>query len=332
MSKRKSGNRILTMSTIEDVINLIHLSKKIIVVSGAGISVSCGIPDFRSKDVGIYYNLDIQEYNIPSAELLFDLQYFLIDPLPFYKFSKFLVPNDEILPSLSHKFIKLLDTRHKLLRNYTQNIDMLERKVGIAKSKLLECHGSMSKFKCTKCKKNMKLENVIDSINKSEVCYCKCGEFLKPNITFFGEEIPNEFHKAFKLDLPQCDLILVIGTSLKVGGSVQKLLLEANSSIPQILINREIVQHPNKLGKGFDAVLLGDCDSTLSYISSYLNWSNVLGDFESSQLSFQWEKVCENTFKITNKSFLSLDHNDAELLNLAKPVKVSKSKRHKSSQ
>ena len=128
-------------STLSHVVDAIKKSKKIIVITGAGISVSSGIPDFRSKDIGLYNTLDCELYNIPSAELLFDYEFFRIDAEPFYKFAGKLVPDDNLKPSPCHKFIASLEARGKLLRNYTQNVDGLERKAGI--SRVIECHGSM---------------------------------------------------------------------------------------------------------------------------------------------------------------------------------------------
>lgn len=94
--------------TIESVVEAIRHARRILVITGAGISVSCGIPDFRSKDHGIYNTLNCQEYDIPSPELLFDLEFFMIDPLPFYKFSRVLVPKMDITPSICHDFIATL--------------------------------------------------------------------------------------------------------------------------------------------------------------------------------------------------------------------------------
>lgn len=130
-----------SVKTVQHVIDVIKKSKKIIVITGAGISVSSGIPDFRSKDVGLYNTLDCDLYNIPSAELLFDYEFFRIDAEPFYKFASKLIPDENIRPSPCHNFIAGLEARGKLLRNYTQNVDGLERKAGI--SRVIECHGSM---------------------------------------------------------------------------------------------------------------------------------------------------------------------------------------------
>ena len=113
---------------VDDVLEVIKRSKKIVVVTGAGVSVSCGIPDFRSKESGLYNTLNCAEFGIPSAELLFDLDFFQIDAEPFYRFAPTLLPQEEMMPSFCHRFISLLESKKKLLRNYTQNVDGLEKK------------------------------------------------------------------------------------------------------------------------------------------------------------------------------------------------------------
>ena len=79
--------------------------RRILVMTGAGISVSAGIPDFRSPGTGVYDNL--KEYNLPRPEAIFTLDYFLEKPEPFYKFAQHLdVENYNATPT--HYFIKLL--------------------------------------------------------------------------------------------------------------------------------------------------------------------------------------------------------------------------------
>lgn len=97
-------------------------------MTGAGISVSAGIPDFRTPGSGLYSNL--QEYDLPYPEAIFTLDYFVKKPEPFYKFmTHFDLKNYEATPT--HYFIKMLHDKGILLKNMTQNIDNLEEKTGI---------------------------------------------------------------------------------------------------------------------------------------------------------------------------------------------------------
>ena len=228
--------KLHTFSTVDHVIEAFLKCKRILVVTGAGISVKCGIPDFRSSD-GLYNTLDCDEIGIPSAELLFDYEYFKIEPEPFYRYAKMLLPRKDVIPSLCHSFIRTLECRKKLLRNYTQNVDGIEKIAGISTDKAIQCHGSMSSFSCMKCKKRKPLDYVINSIILGNVPTCDgkfcCGVF-KPEIVFFGESLPTTFFKALSKDYLKCDMLVVIGTSLKVGGSVSEILKAVRCDIPQV--------------------------------------------------------------------------------------------------
>ncbi|KTF88518.1 hypothetical protein cypCar_00038928 [Cyprinus carpio] len=134
--KRKDVN------TLEDVVRLLKERRKILVLTGAGVSVSCGIPDFRSRD-GIYARLAVDFPDLPDPQAMFDIDYFRRDPRPFFKFAK-VVPH------------------------------------------------------CPRC--------------PADVPYA----IMKPDIVFFGENLPEFFHRAMKQDKDEVDLLIVIGSSLKV--------------------------------------------------------------------------------------------------------------------
>ena len=103
--------------------------EKIVVLTGAGISVSAGIPDFRSPGSGIYANL--QKYKLSRPEELFTLKYFFEYPHVFYDFAKeFDLENYE--PTPTHYFIRMLELKGLLHLNLTQNIDNLEEKTGLS--------------------------------------------------------------------------------------------------------------------------------------------------------------------------------------------------------
>eukprot|EP01083_Nonionella_stella_P221332 790852_1 len=122
------------INTIEQVIELIEKSSNILVLTGAGISCSAGIPDFRSEN-GLYSTLK-DRFNLDDPTTMFDMNYFLKDPSLFYSFGGDICPGFDdskikYYPTPTHYFIKLLELKGKLLRNYTQNIDTLEYRAGI---------------------------------------------------------------------------------------------------------------------------------------------------------------------------------------------------------
>jgi len=103
--------------------------KRIVCMTGAGISVSAGIPDFRSPGTGIYDNL--KEYNLDSPQDLFSLPFFKKNPQPFVTFVKNF-DMEGVVPTSTHYFVRLLQDKGLLHKYLTQNIDDLESIAGIS--------------------------------------------------------------------------------------------------------------------------------------------------------------------------------------------------------
>ncbi|XP_050831687.1 NAD-dependent protein deacetylase sirtuin-3, mitochondrial isoform X3 [Serinus canaria] len=120
-------------------------------MAGAGISTPSGIPDFRSPGSGLYSNLE--QYDIPYPEAIFELGYFFVNPKPFFTLAKELYPGN-YRPNSAHYFLRLLHDKGLLLRLYTQNIDGLERVAGIPPDRLVEAHGTFATATCTVCQRN----------------------------------------------------------------------------------------------------------------------------------------------------------------------------------
>ncbi|KAG1904649.1 DHS-like NAD/FAD-binding domain-containing protein [Suillus fuscotomentosus] len=167
-----------TRRALSDISLAVAKSKKIIVVTGAGISCSCGIPDFRSSD-GLY-SLVKQRYPdiVLKGRDLFDASLFRnsASTSVFYTFISQLKRSiDAATPAPTHRFIQTLDAKHKLVRSYTQNIDGLEERIGLRgsssqqaktngkkKSKLkvkevrnVQLHGDIHRVRCTLCSAEM---------------------------------------------------------------------------------------------------------------------------------------------------------------------------------
>ncbi|KAI8321228.1 SIR2-domain-containing protein, partial [Martensiomyces pterosporus] len=307
--------KLPAVNTIEDVVELIKKSKHIMVLTGAGVSVSCGIPDFRSP-TGIYTRLN-EEFGLDDPQQMFDIEYFRETPELFYSFAKELYPYN-FTPAPSHAFVKLLEDNGKLLRDYTQNIDTLEHVQGI--KRVLNCHGSFATATCIKCNYKCDGKDLEADIMAKRIAYCpKCSDgphaqqkeaagsashsagtaallggsthsgngndnddddedddddydygvvrgIMKPDITFFGEKLPDEFDEALLLDRENVDLLLVMGSSLKVA-PVSDIMGHLPHNVPQIVINKTPILHLN-----FDVQLLGDADDIVAYLASACGW------------------------------------------------------------
>ncbi|KAG0275674.1 NAD-dependent protein deacetylase sirtuin-2 [Linnemannia exigua] len=258
-------------------------AKNIIVMTGAGISTAAGIKDFRSPGTGLYD--DLEKYNLPFPEAVFDLAFFKETPLPFYQLAKHLYPG-QYRPTLTHYLLPLLAKKKLLLRSYTQNIDSLERLAGLDEDLLVEAHGSFSTAKCTQCDMTTDSAWVKQHIMASEIPYCKrCSGLVKPSITFFGESLPRRFLSQVDKDFKDCDLLIVLGTSLKVE-PFNKLIAQVSPKCPRLLINREKAGQEIHSGFDFedkwkytiqrDALFLGNCDEGVRAFADLCGWEAEL--------------------------------------------------------
>ncbi|XP_039267716.2 NAD-dependent protein deacetylase sirtuin-2-like [Styela clava] len=270
--------------------------KNIIVLSGAGISTSAGIPDFRSPGSGLYDNL--QKFDLPSPQSIFEISYFKQKPEAFFTLAKELYPG-EFKPTISHYFIKLLETKKLLLRAYTQNIDTLERVAGISDDKIVEAHGTFHTSHCLSCGKSYTQSWMRDVIFKDEIPRCtdeSCGGLIKPDIVFFGESLPPRFHTKRMEDFNKCDLLIVMGTSLKVQ-PFASLVDSVPDTTPRLLINREKSGSEDVMlmmifGGGMrfddednyrDVFWEGNCDDGCRALCSLLGWLKELDELVETE-------------------------------------------------
>ncbi|XP_077476863.1 NAD-dependent protein deacetylase sirtuin-3, mitochondrial isoform X1 [Stigmatopora argus] len=247
--------------------------KRVIVMAGAGISTPSGIPDFRSPGSGLYDNL--QQYNLPYAEAIFEISFFHHNPKPFFALAKELYPGN-YQPNLTHYFVRLLHEKRLLLRMYTQNIDGLERLAGIPPEMLVEAHGTFATATCTVCRRKYTGEDLRPELMSGIIPKCPtCTGVVKPDIIFFGEELPPHFFK-YLTDFPFGDLLIIMGTSLEVE-PFASLAGAVRGSVPRLLINRDLVG-PFGLqnNRPCDVVLLGDVVSGVQTLVDALGWTQEL--------------------------------------------------------
>lgn len=310
--------KLTQYNTVDDALALLRNSSRTIVLSGAGISVSCGIPDFRSKD-GIYARLQESEQyaeDLQDPQDMFDKQMFLYKPELFYAFAREIYPSN-FEPSPSHRFIRLLETQGRLLRNYSQNIDTLEQRAGI--ERVLNCHGSFATASCVTCAYRTAGESIREDIFAQQVPECPlCAKrakaqsqshsrkrranesdedddddddgmqrtgILKPDITFFGEKLSDNFDHCLLADRGQVSLLVIMGTSLKVA-PVSSVVGHLPHTCPVILINRTPVLHV-----GIDIMLLGDADVVVQWLCKKLGWQLPGGKEADGKDDFEPERL-----------------------------------------
>ena len=215
-------------------------AKKVIICAGAGLSTGAGIPDFRTPGTGLYDNL--QKYNLPYPEAIFDISYFPDHPEAFFTLAAEMIPG-KFKPTPAHYIARLFNDHGILLRMLTQNIDGLERETALPLDKLVEAHGTFSTAHCLKCRHEYDYREYVENLKNGEIIHCfqeHCDGLVKPDIVFFGESLPQSFFNSFVNDFQNCDLLIVIGTSLTVA-PFSSVIYKVPKNCPRLLINRELV-------------------------------------------------------------------------------------------
>lgn len=211
IEKPRASDIILSTEAImEDSVqklkNAIANSHSIVVLTGAGISVPSGIPDFRSA-TGLYST----NFGKFRSEEMISHEFYVLHKKEFYEFykQKMLYPNAK--PNAAHLFLAKLEKEGKLSAVITQNIDGLHQAAG--NKRVLELHGSVHRNYCEKCGKFYDLDYII---NSSGVPKCSCGGSIKPDVVLYGESLDTDVLMNSINALRRADLFIVIGTSLAV--------------------------------------------------------------------------------------------------------------------
>jgi NAD-dependent deacetylase len=177
-------------------------SKKTVALTGAGISVESGIPDFRSPG-GLWERFDPIEYATIEA--------FQADPEKVWKmFEEVSVLLDQARPNPAHTGLGQLQEMGLLHTIITQNIDNLHQEAGAPR--VIEYHGNAKTLSCLRCKQRYNA-NEIEGQGPPK---CDCGKILKPNVVFFGEPIPVTVLQESHDLASDCSALLVLGTSGEV--------------------------------------------------------------------------------------------------------------------
>jgi NAD-dependent deacetylase len=208
--------------------DMIDNSKKIVILSGAGISSESGIPTFRGVG-GVWSKYDPDIYaniNVFMKDSTYYWNYFKDERYNIIKKAK---------PNEAHKKIAELEKLGKIYRVITQNIDGLHQIAG--SSNVIELHGNTRKINCLRCNRSFTLDEVFLMLKENNPPTCKCGGKLKPNTVLFGESLPIRALSEAEIAAKNCDLFLVLGSSLVVYPAAQLPIIAKEHSALLVIIN-----------------------------------------------------------------------------------------------
>jgi len=189
------------MKMFDNVSQELINSKKIVFVTGAGISQESGIPTFRGKD-GYWRKHDPMK--LATIDAFFD------NPNLVWEWYEYRRNNIlSVKPNGGHFAIADMEKFRDVVV-LTQNIDNLHQRSG--STNVLELHGSIIRIKCTVCNFSDNITQSFESLPPK----CTCGNILRPDVVWFGEELPHNIWKNAMKEASTCDIMIIVGTSLAV--------------------------------------------------------------------------------------------------------------------
>jgi NAD-dependent deacetylase len=187
---------------------LIRGSGCTVALTGAGISVPSGIPDFRTPEIGLWASVDPME--------VAHIDVFEREPARFWSYYR---PRFQSLggkrPNPAHEALAELERRDLLEGVITQNIDRLHRAGG--SRNVVEVHGSIETSSCTRCATVFEIEEVEELFDDEGVAICSaCGGAVKPDVVLFGELLPESAMTRARGLAERAELMICVGSSLAV--------------------------------------------------------------------------------------------------------------------
>jgi len=237
---------------------LVEEAKRIVVLTGAGISTESGIPDFRGPQ-GVWTK-------DPRAEKLSNIHYYVADPEVRRKSwqSRLAHPAWSARPNAGHAAIVELERHGKLHALITQNIDGLHQKAGNSPERVIEVHGTVHKVVCLSCGRKGPMQATLERVRSGESDpACKdCGGILKSDTISFGQALVPEVIERAMQAAAEADLLLSVGTSLKVYPIAGAVPAAKHAGARVVIVNAE----PTPFDGIADAVLRDSIGETLPRI------------------------------------------------------------------
>jgi len=242
----------------EKVAQWIVDSKRTVVFAGAGLSTESGIPDFRSPG-GVWDRYNPEDFyyqNFISSET---------SRIKYWQMSTEMYgPIKKAEPNPAHRAIAELEKLDKLDCVITQNVDGLHLKAGNSEARVIELHGNATYVTCLSCGKRYDRDEIQQQLRKTQkapLCDA-CNGLLKPATISFGQAMPvRETEEAYHRS-SQCDLFIVIGSSLVVEPAASMPRIAKRSRAKLVIINRD----PTAYDDMADIVIHGSAGPTMTNI------------------------------------------------------------------
>ena len=241
---------------IEKAIEILNSSRSLFILTGAGISAESGIPTFRGTD-GLWKNYSATDLATPEAfeknpELVWE----------WYHWRQGIILKAE--PNPAHFAVAELEKKFNNFLLLTQNVDNLHRRAG--SKKVLELHGNIFRARCLSCGRivHHQIEPGKEIINLPK---CDCEGLLRPDIVWFGEQIPQDIWQASLEFLSAADTSIICGTSGIVWPAAAIPEMAKKNRAKIIEINLE----PTPISSIVDVSILGKAGEILPLIIQTLN-------------------------------------------------------------
>lgn len=243
----RKGENLISKEIMKEKINelyeLLKNSSYAVALTGAGISTLSGIPDFRGNQ-GLWKKLD--------ADKIFSYALYRKEPEHFWNFAfDYIYDFFRKKPNVVHHTLALLEKKGIVKAVITQNIDLLHQKAG--SKKVIELHGSPMRHYCMDCLTEYPLDWIEEHVQKREIPYCtKCGGIVKPDITFFGEMLPEGAIENAMENAKKADLLLLLGSSMTVypANLIPGEFLRTGGDL--IVVNKQPTQYDSMATLKFD--------------------------------------------------------------------------------
>lgn len=242
---------------IDRVARMILDANRVVVFTGAGVSTESGIPDFRSAG-GIWDKYNVEDFTYQkflSSSRARALSWRLFMEDAFWK----------ARPNPSHQALAELERIGKLDCIITQNIDSLHQEAGSSPDRVIELHGTGRRVYCLDCGARFPSEKIYERIRREtlDIPDCTaCGGMLKQAVISFGEPMPERETAEAERRSAQCDLFVVVGSSLVVYPAASMPLIATRGGAKLVIVNSE----PTAQDMFADAVLRGKAGELLPEI------------------------------------------------------------------